>query len=252
MFESSFANGRYSPISKSRRSHRPHINAGPQITPRLEDFMRILGQSGALRYDQVQRWFARLSPEPGRMKLPGKLSAERTRKILRPWLDEELFYYRVIFARQKAWLWLSQKGLKYTGLNLRYYEPSPASLPHLHAVNEVRLLLADRRPGDTWRSERELRVELNSTTGETRRHLPDAELCTDKGIIAIEVELTIKAEKRLREILLDLASNNRYYTIWYFCSNQVHQALAKEIEKLPPKARTMFRLYDLQGKEQSA
>jgi hypothetical protein len=252
MFESSFTNGRYSPISKSRRSHRLHINAGPQITPRLEDFMRILGQAGALRYDQVQRWFARLSPEPERLKMPGELSVERTRKILRPWLEEELFCYRVIFARQKAWLWLSQKGLKYAGLNLRYYEPAPASLPHLYSVNEVRLLLADRRPGDTWRSERELRVELNGIAEGTRRHLPDAELVTDKGIIAIETELTIKSEKRLHEILLDLASNERYYTIWYICSDQAHQALAKEIEKLPPKARTMFRLYDLQGKERSA
>lgn len=248
MLQSPFADNKHKSASKTRR---PPINAGPQITQRLEDFMHILGQSGALSYDQVQRWFAHLSPEPERIKLPGKLSAERTRKILRPWLDEELFYYRIIYARQKAWLWLSQKGIKYAGLNLRYYEPSPASLPHLYAVNGIRLLLADRRPGDTWRSERELRAEQYSTTGEAKRHMPDAELSTDKGIIAIEVELTIKAEKRLHEILLDLASNNRYYTIWYFAPEQVRQVLAKEIEKLPPKARTMFRLYDLQGREQS-
>jgi len=232
--------------------HRSRINKGPQVTPRLEELFRIVGQQGALSFYHVQRWFARLSPEPERLKMPGELSVERTRKILRPWLVEELFCYRVIFARQKAWLWLSQKGLKYTGLNMRYYEPSPASLPHLQAVNEVRLLLADRRPGDTWCSERELRVELNATTSGTRRHLPDAELVTDKGIIAIETELTIKSEKRLHEILLDLASNDRYYTIWYFCSDQVHQALAKEIQKLPPKAMTMFRLYDLQGRERGS
>jgi hypothetical protein len=248
MSKSPFANNGYNRVNKV---HRSHINAGPQITPRLEEFFRIAGQQGALSFDHVQRWFARLSPEPERLKLPGELSVERTRKILRPWLDEELFCYRVIFSRQKAWIWLSQKGLKYTGLNLRYYEPSPASLPHLYAVNEARLLLEDRRPGDTWRSERELRAELNGTTEETRRHMPDAELVTDKGIIAIEVEITLKAEKRLHEILVDLAPNNRYYTIWYFCSDQVHKALAKEIEKLPPRARTMFRLYDLQGQEKS-
>src|SRR6266446_2511950 len=125
MSKSPFANNGY---NRANKAHRPHINAGPQITPRLEELFRIAGQQGALSFDHVQRWFARSSPEPERLKLPGELSVERTRKILRPWLDEELLCYRVIFARQKAWLWLSQKGLKYTGLNLRYYEPSPASL----------------------------------------------------------------------------------------------------------------------------
>lgn len=249
MSYSSIADGRYASISKV---HRSHINKGPQITPRLEELFRIAGQQGALSYDHVQRWCAQLSPEPGRMKVPGKLSVERTRKILRPWLDEELLCYRVILSRQKAWLWLSQKGIRYCGLNMRYYEPSPASLAHLHAVNEVRLLLANRRPGDTWRSERELRVELNSTAEGTRRHLPDAELCTDKGMIAIEIELTIKSQHRLHEIILDLASNTRYYTVWYFCSDQVRQALAKEMEQLPHKARAMFRLYNLSGEELSA
>jgi hypothetical protein len=245
--KSPFANEGYYSVSKI---HRPHLNTGPQITPRLEALLRIVGQQGALRYDHVQRWLGRLSPEPTRMKQEAMLSTERTRKVLRPWIDEGLFCYRTIFARQLPWLWLSSKGLKYSGLQLRIYEPSPANLAHLCAINDIRLLLADRRPKDIWRSEREVRAELYSITEEAKRHMPDAELITEKGIIALEIELTIKSQKRLHEILLDLSANTRYYTIWYFAPDQVRQVLIEEIKKLPPKARAMYRLYDLQGKEQ--
>jgi hypothetical protein len=247
MFQPSFARDGQRPEVTTRR---PYMNKGPQITPRLETFFQIVGQQGALRFDQAQHWLGWLSPEPARMKQATVLSAERARKILHPWFEQELFLYRVFYARQKGWLWLTQKGIKYANLSLRYYEPSPASLPHLHAVNEIRLLLARRRPADRWRSERELRAGQQSAS---RRHLPDAELITEKGFInAIEVELTVKSDKRLQEILVDLASNSRYDTIWYFAPEAVAISVRKALTTLPASHRTQFRLYDLQGKEYMA
>ncbi|HET8844324.1 MAG TPA: hypothetical protein VFN35_22850 [Ktedonobacteraceae bacterium] len=228
------------------REQHSLLNRGAQITPRLEKFFQIVGQQGALRFDQVQRWFGYYSPEPIRMKEATQLSAERTRKILHPWFEQEWFSYRVFFAKQKGWLWLTPKGIKATGLTLRYYEPSPAVLPHLYAVNEIRLLLATRRPADCWRSERELRAEYALS----KRHLPDAELLTEKGTInALEVELTLKSEKRLQEILVDLASNARYATIWYFAPEAIAVALRKALRTLPQERRHQFRFYNLQGKE---
>jgi len=126
------------PVHKARRVH---MNSGPQITNRLESFWQILGQQGILSIDQAQRWLALLSPEPNKMKDSSILSAERTRKILRPWIDQGLLLYKIYSYRQKGVLWLTLKGIKYAQLNLRYYEPSPSSLPHMYAVNEVRLLL---------------------------------------------------------------------------------------------------------------
>jgi hypothetical protein len=89
-------------VNPMSRIHRPHINRGPQITERLEDYLRINGQQGVLRYDHAQRWLGRLSPEPGKMIQPGILSAERTRKILRPWIDEELLVYKNFSTIRKA------------------------------------------------------------------------------------------------------------------------------------------------------
>jgi hypothetical protein len=234
-----------------RKHHRPHINRGPQITERLEEYLRINGQQGVLRFDQAQRWLARLSPEPDRMKQHDILSAERTRKILRPWIDESLLFYKVFYAHQKGTLWLSIKGLKYVNLSLRYYDPAPASLPHLYAVNDIRLLIAARRPHDTWRSERELRSEQNARgKGSVVLHLPDAELISAnrESVIAIECELTVKSEKRLQDALYDLAANKRYSTMWYFCPEQVYDVLRRSIAKLPPEHRNRFVLYTLEGK----
>src|SRR5437588_145251 len=82
-------------------------------------------------------------------------------------------------AEQRGCIWLTPKGLKYARLNprLRYYEPSPSTLPHMYAVNEVRLLIEARCPKDTWRSEREIRAMQNANAKDsTPPHVPDAEL----------------------------------------------------------------------------
>ena len=231
-------------------SPKRYMNTGPQITKRLENFFSVIGQQGVLRFDQAQCFLGRMTPDPGKMKQPGILSAERTRKILRPWLKEEVILYRTFFNRQKGCIWLTAKGIKYANLHLRYYEPNPATLSHLYAVNDVRLLLAERRPKDTWRSEREIRATQQNinTKDSTPPHLPDAELISPDGNVrAIEVELTIKAEQRLEAIVFDFAANKRYNAIWYFLPESVYSAVTKAVRKLPPEHRKRFVFFSLKG-----
>ena len=232
-------------------SPRRYMNTGPQITERLEKFFSVIGQQGVLRFDHAQCFLARMTPDPGKMKQPGILTAERTRKILRPWLKEEVISYRTFFNRQKGCIWLTPKGLKYAQLNprLRYYEPSPSSLPHMYAVNEVRLLIEARFPEYTWRSERELRAQQNANAKDsTPPHVPDAELISPDGDVrAIEVELTIRAEKRLEAIVFELAANKRYNAIWYYLPENVYSAVTKAVRKLPPEHRKRFAFFTLKG-----
>jgi len=232
-----------------RISPRRYMNTGPQITERLEKFFSVIGQQGVLRFDHAQCFLARMTPDPGKMKQPGILTAERTRKILRPWLKEEVILYRTFFNRQKGGIWLTTKGLKYANLRLRYYEPNPATLSHLYAVNDIRLLIAERLPKDTWRSEREIRAQQNvNPEGSTPPHVPDAELISPNGTVrAIEVELTIKAEKRLEAIVFDFAANKRYNAIWYFLPESVYSAVTKAVHKLPPEHRKRFVFFSLKG-----
>ena len=234
-----------------RISPRRYMNTGPQITERLEKFLSVIGQQGVLRIDHAQCFLGRMTPDPGKMKQPGILTLERTRKILRPWLKEEVISYRTFFNRQKGCIWLTPKGLKYARLNprLRYYEPSPSSLPHMYTVNEVRLLIEARWPNDTWRSERELRAQQNADAkGSTPPHVPDAELISPNGDVrAIEVELTIKAEQRLDAIVSELAANRRYNAIWYYLPENVYSAVTKAVRKLPPDHRKRFVFHSLKG-----
>ncbi|HET8911295.1 MAG TPA: hypothetical protein VFN23_07525, partial [Ktedonobacteraceae bacterium] len=64
---------------------------------------------------------------------------------------------------------------------------------------------------------------------------------------AIEVELTIKSEKRLEEIVYDLAANKRYSAIWYFLPEHIYPAVVKVIRTLPSDSRKRFALYTLKG-----
>ena len=235
------------PVHQTRRIH---MNSGPQLTNRLESFWTILGQQGVLDYVQAQRFLGLLSPEPDRLKQPGILSAERTRKLLRPWIDEDVLCYRAYYARQKGVFWLTSKGYRYAQLNLRYYEPVPSSLSRLIAVNNVRLLLAERHPQDTWRSEREIRAAQHASLKDsTPPHIPDAELISADGnsVICIECELTVRSEKRLEEIVIDLAGNKRYSAIWYFGPESVYRAVKKVVDKLPPTQRKRFAFYSSKG-----
>lgn len=227
-----------------------YLNAGPQLTPRWEYALRFVGQQGAVRFDQLQKLLGRLSPQPQDMKQPGILTAERTRKLLRRWTDEDLYCYRVFYARQRGWIWLTRKGLKFADLDLRYYEPAPSSLAHLFALNEIRLMIEARRPADLWISERQLRVFRDAAIQAGNvSHLPDAELCNAQGQVnGIECELTVKSEKRLEEILFDLAANKRYSTIWYFAPEHVYATLTKMLHKLPREHQTRFVIYTLEGK----
>lgn len=234
------------PVHKARRVH---MNSGPQLTNRLESFWQILGQQGILDYMQAQRFLGLLSPEPERMKQPGILSAERTRKLLRPWVDEGVLCYRAYYARQKGVFWLTTKGYRYAQLNLRYYEPLPSSLSRLIAVNDVRLLIAERHPKDTWRSEREIRAEQHANAKDsTPPHVPDAELISPNGDVrAIEIELTIKAEKRLDAVVFDLAADKHYNAVWYFLPENVYGSVTKAVRKLPPEHRKRFVFFNLKG-----
>ena len=220
------------------------------MTHRTETILQIIGEQGALRYDQVQHWYGLHSPASNRMKdTTGILSVERTRKLIRPWINQGLLEYKVFYVKERGWLWLTTKGLRYVNVDLRAYEPAPASLNHLYAVNSIRYMIAIRRPADVWRSERILRAEQNARTqGSKLGHLPDAEvISTNQAVKAIEAELTVKNEKRLEEIVFDLAANTRYNAIWYFVSPQVKNAVFASIQKLPAEHQSRFVVYNLKG-----
>jgi hypothetical protein len=106
--------------------------------------------------------------------------------------------------------------------------PAAVRLGHLYAVNQIRLGLDQQYK---WVSERQIRASLEVKKGEALGPIPDAYIVSDKGRIAIEVELSQKKPAELVHKLRALISyipwdeevgNYRtfYPTIWFFVPSQ--------------------------------
>jgi hypothetical protein len=122
--------------------------------------LRWIGEAGGAQFGQVQRLLARQSPHPEKLAVAGVLSVQRTRKKIAKWKREGLIECKIFLANEKGWVWLSKRGLEYSGLgDLRYYEPKLEALRHLYYVNQARLYIEGQRPQDTWKSERIIRYE---------------------------------------------------------------------------------------------
>lgn len=96
-------------------------------------------------------------------------------------------------------------------------------LAHVAAVNNVRLHVQARSPESEWVPERLLARERQP--GE---HLPDAVVLAQGRRVAIEVELTIKSQRRVTAILDELTA--RFDAVLYFCAPGPYRQLTQLAE----------------------
>jgi hypothetical protein len=109
---------------------------------------------------------------------------------------------RTVLVGRPVFAWVTREGLRQAGVQLKVWEPSPGLLAHIEAVNEVRLLVAERRPDAEWVSERMLSGEPMQEASSVRAHRPDAVVRVDDGRrVAVEVELTLKSRARMERIV---------------------------------------------------
>jgi len=252
---------------KEEKQRKPRSDVGPRITERDQAALRWIAQQYAVRLDHLQVVLARLLNEQQRAKLKeeGKLTERRAQDVVDRWVTLGLVKTRYFLAGEPPWIWVSAEGLTFLHLQpqMRYYEPKPATLAHLHACNQARLayprLERERRQrqgmpapeGMTWKGEREIRAEQEPLSkGQKPPHLPDAiVVTTGQAVTAIEVELTMKTYARLDRILRDLAANQRYTAIWYFTPSKVKIALDRVVSKLPESFHEKFVTCDLEQLE---
>jgi len=126
---------------------------------------------------------------------------------------------RRLLVGAPAWVIPTSAGLRTAGQGFGVWHPRIGLLAHVAAVNDVRLHIQARSPDSEWVPERVLARER-----ETHEHLPDALVITEGQRVAIEVELTVKSQKRVRAILDELSS--RYDTILYWCAPGPHRQLS--------------------------
>jgi hypothetical protein len=231
----------------AEHAKRPDI--GPRFTKSDPLCLRWLGEQGGAQFGQVQRLLAGLSPNPEKLAVSSVLSIQRTRKRIARWRKEGLIEFRTYLAGEKGWVWLSKRGLEYSGLgDVRYYEPKLESLQHLFYVNQARLYIEQQRPGDAWKSERIIRYEQPALpAGKKAPHIPDALLIkADGDAIAIEVELSSKKRERVLEILKELSAS--YYRTWYFVAQPAWAVVEAALAQLPERQRKSIQMLSVEEK----
>lgn len=172
----------------------------------------------------------------------GMLHIRNVQRIIKRWETLGYVKHRKFLAREPGWVWLTQKGLRDMDLEYRLYTPSPATLRHLHLINELRIRLENRYGEQmSWVGERDLRLEFEQLSERERkqRHMVDAELTLDGELIGIEVELTQKSNRRVEAIIRRLAI--QYPAIWYFVNDQTEPVIKRAITQ----HEKQIRVYNL-------
>lgn len=123
---------------------------------------------------------------------------------------------RRLLVGESTWAIPTSAGLRASGQGFGIWHPRVGGLAHVAAVNDVRLHIQARSPGSEWVPERVLSRER-----ERGEHLPDGLVITQGQRVVIEVELTVKSQRRVRLILDELSG--RYDTVLYFCAPGPHR-----------------------------
>lgn len=144
-------------------------------------------------------------------------------RVLARLREHNLITTRRLLVGEPAWVIPTSTGLRAAGASFGVWQPRLGLLAHVAAVNEVRLHVQARSAESEWVSERQLARER--TAGE---HLPDAVVILDGQRVAIEVELTVKSQRRVTGILDELAA--RFDAVLYFCAPGPHRQLTGHAE----------------------
>lgn len=201
--------------------------------------LRFIGEQYAVRFDQLQ---VLAGAEPGKpTREVGKVAYSTALSLVNRWRKMHLVEYRKFFLNEPHWVWLTREGIELIGLPYRVWEANALSLAHIYWVNQVRFYAQRRYPAARWISERDLKYEEGR-----KAHVPDAELDTGDGTVAIEVELTRKKPMRLALILRQLLTDYKNGTIWYFTNHETNQIVKAALLKFREEQQKQFRVYLLE------
>jgi len=170
------------------------------------DVLAWLGEQYAARVDQLEV-----------LMDCGPRTVERTLARLR---GRGLVQTRRLIVGEPAWVLPTTAGLRACGSSFGAWTPRVGLLSHAAAVNDVRLHVQGRSPESEWTPVRVLARDRKA--GE---HLPDGVVRTDEQRVAIEVELTVKSQRRVTAILDELS--NRFDAVVYFCAPAPHRQLTE-------------------------
>ncbi len=145
-----------------------------------------------------------------------KLAYRRLNKLLKNnFLEYEWIFQGLpgVYRVTRGGAELSQDHLQpIRKINLATYE-------HQIQVMNLSLQLLNEYGGE-FVSERDLRHHLGINMNNSKVHVPDGALILGDERIAIEVELSVKSQRRLEKIFRQYRKDFSYQAVWYFCGSQ--------------------------------
>ncbi len=201
--------------------------------------LRWIGEQEAVTYDHISQLLGTLSTRA--TKEIGILSASATTQVLSNWLELGLIEQRKIIAMTPPWVWLTTHGLRELGFDFNFSSPRLSELPHIHAINFIRLLTEQQTVDAQWISQRHLQAEQpKRTRGLDLPHLPDALVLRENARYAIEIELTAKSQIRLASILQELVLS--YDLVFYYASAEAAHAVRTALLNLSEAEQKQVRI----------
>jgi hypothetical protein len=198
------------PAARRIAADTPARRGGHETLRRRDlDLLAWLGEQYGARVDQLETLLG-----------CGPRTVQRVVGRLR---DVGLVTTRRLLVGEPAWVIPTGAGLRAADLSFGMWQPRIGLLAHVAAVNDVRLHVQARAPLSEWVPERLLVRERQAG-----QHLPDGVVLTDGQRVAIEVELTVKSQRRATAILDELTG--RYDTVLYFCAAGPHRQLTQLAE----------------------
>lgn len=225
------------------RGRAPRRDKGqPLWTPRDLAVLVWMADQYAVRRDHLAVLLGQRAEAP--TKVPGRLAVTTVKDWVQRWRRAGIIESMRVLLGEPGWAWVTREGLEHLELTYRYWEPKERGLAHLHAINQVRLLVEQRQTAAIWRSERWLHSEQPVARQQSDlTHRPDAEVLLGPQTVAIEVERSAKTPQRLPAICYELA--RRYDGIWYFCPTPVLESMQRAVAQLDPAVRRKFSLVEL-------
>lgn len=190
-----------------------------QLTSRDEQIIHFINEFGFCEMNHISRRF--------------DLNTPRNYQVMNRLIKNGLLAHDRIFYAKPGVYYVTQKGAKLTNLPSLHRLPISVYEHHLKVI-DVFLFLQDKYPDTTWISERRLKNDKIAEGFGKSGHICDGILILNDGKqIAVEVELSLKGEKRLRQILKGYSLQFAFKEVWYFCSAFVLPKVKKASEKLP-------------------
>lgn len=184
----------------------------PERTNRDREIVRYVGRHGVVAISHVMAAL--------RM---GRTAAYRRVAVL---IEAGYLSRLSLLHAEPSLICATRAGLRYAGLGLSPAALSPGSVGHWLCCASTAQLLAEEFGAERILTERELamweRIEAkpiaSARLGERRLHRPDLAVLGEAGTLAIEVELSAKAPRRLEAIMRGWRRASWVAGVRYYCA----------------------------------